>query len=42
MTMKMEAKQHVSTLPSLTFFDTEMMEPDVTEGDIDDAFKLQG
>jgi len=42
MIMKMEAKQHVSTLPALTFFNTEMMVPDVTEGDINDALKLQG
>jgi len=42
MIMKMEAKQHVSTLPALTFSDAEMMVPDVTEGDINDTFKLQG
>jgi len=40
--MKMEAKQHVSTLPALTFFDADMMVPDITQGDIEDALKLQG
>jgi len=42
MVMKMEAKQHVSALPALTFFKAEMMVPDVTEGDINDTLKLQG
>jgi hypothetical protein len=40
MIMKMEANQPVSTLPSLTFFDADLMVSDVTEGDIEDAFRL--
>jgi len=33
----------VSTLPALTFFYTDiMMVPDVTQGDINDALKLEG
>jgi len=42
MIMKMEANQPVSTLPALTFFDTDLMVSDVTEGDIEDAFRLPG
>jgi len=40
--MKMEAKQPMSALPALTFFDADMMVPDFTEGDIEDALKLRG
>jgi len=40
--MKMEAKQPVSTLPALTFFDADMMVPDFIEGEIEDAFRLWG
>jgi len=39
--MKMESKQPMSTLPALTF-DADMMVPEVTEGDIEDAFRLNG
>jgi len=39
--MKMEAKRPMSTLPALTF-DADMMVSDVTEGDIEDAFRLPG
>jgi len=40
MIMKMEANQPVPTLPSLTFLDADLMVSDVTEGDIEDAFRL--
>jgi len=40
MITKMEANQPVFTLPSLTFFDADLMVSDVTEGDIEDAFRL--
>jgi len=40
MIMKMDAHQPVSTLPALTFFDADRMVLDVTEGDIEDAFRL--
>jgi len=40
MIMKMGANQPVSTLPALTFLDTDLMVSDVTEGDIEDAFRL--
>jgi len=42
MIMKMEAKQPVSTLPALTFSDANMIVSNVTEGDIEDAFRLHG
>jgi len=42
MIMKMEAKQHVSALLSLTFPNTDMMLSGVTWGDIDDTFKQLG
>jgi len=42
MIMKMESKQHVPTLPALTFSDADMIVPNVTEQDINKAFKPQG
>jgi len=42
MIMKMEAKRPMSALPALTFSDTDMIVPDVTEGDIEDAFRHNG
>jgi len=42
MISKVEKNHPVSTLPAITFSDANMMAPDVTEGDIEDAFRLQG
>jgi len=38
MIMKMEDKHPLSDLPTLTFPKADMMLPDVSEGDIEDAF----